>query len=89
VVETELEWAAILDVSAGTLFARKAYGWPDRRMLETPVDDSRRGVHRRRILTYRGRRLSVHTWSMRTGIKVRTLLARLRRGWSAAKALSP
>lgn len=29
------EWAAIRNVSTGTLFARKADGWSDRRILET------------------------------------------------------
>lgn len=45
---TVAEWARKLNVSASTLNARKAAGWDDSRIIETPVD-SRRGPRSKEI----------------------------------------
>lgn len=83
------DWAAITGIPASTLYARRAYGWRDRRILETPIDETKAGVHRQRYLRHGGLRLTVRAWSARTGLKVGTIHARLRRGWSSAERLIP
>jgi hypothetical protein len=43
--------------------------------------------HRGELLTWNGETLTVATWSQRTGIQVRTLLQRCRKGWSVEQVL--
>lgn len=45
---------------------------------------NRRNNH---VVHFRGQSLPVVAWAERTGIKYRTLMARLARGWSPARAL--
>lgn len=48
-----------------------------------------RNSRRARIVEHAGEQLSVAAWSERTGIPATLIASRLRRGWSAARALSP
>ena len=54
-----------------------------------PSDDpAAEGHHRGELLTWNGETLTVATWSQRTGIQVRTLLERCRKGWSVEQVLT-
>ena len=56
---------------------------------ELPSDDpAAEWHHRGELLTWNGETLTVATWSRRTGIQVRTLLRRCRKGWSVEQVLT-
>ena len=66
-----------------------------RRALERETDISlREDPERRRFyragepLTWKGETLTLAEWSERTGIRVRTLLERCRKGWSVEQVLT-
>jgi hypothetical protein len=40
------------------------------------------------LLTWKGETLTLAEWSQRTGIRVRTLLERCRKGWSVEQVLT-
>ncbi|MGH2816315.1 MAG: hypothetical protein ACRDLC_14295, partial [Actinomycetota bacterium] len=44
--------------------------------------------HRGEVLTWEGESLTVAEWSQRTGIRVKTLLERCRKGWSVEQVLT-
>jgi hypothetical protein len=44
--------------------------------------------HRGEVLTWNGETLTLVEWSQRTGIRVRTLLERCRKGWSVEQVLT-
>jgi hypothetical protein len=44
--------------------------------------------HRGEPLTWKGETLTLAEWSERTGIRVRTLLERCRKGWSVEQVLT-
>ena len=44
--------------------------------------------HRGEVLTWDGETLTLVEWSQRTGIRVRTLLQRCRKGWSVEQVLT-
>jgi hypothetical protein len=55
----------------------------------SPSDDpAAQGQHRGELLTWNGETLTVATWSQRTGIQVKTLLQRCRKGWSVEQVLT-
>jgi hypothetical protein len=56
-------------------------GWPS-------DDPAAQGHHRGELLTWNGETLTVATWSQRTGIQVKTLLQRCRKGWSVEQVLT-
>ena len=59
-----------------------------RAALDRETDLSLREDHRGELLTWNGETLTVATWSQRTGIQVRTLLQRCRKGWSVEQVLT-
>jgi hypothetical protein len=44
--------------------------------------------HRGEPLTWKGETLTLAEWSLRTGIRVKTLLERCRKGWSVEQVLT-
>jgi hypothetical protein len=44
--------------------------------------------HRHDVLTWNGETLTLVEWSQRTGIRVKTLLQRCRKGWSVEQVLT-
>ena len=44
--------------------------------------------HRGEVLTWNGESLTLVEWSQRTGIRVKTLLERCRKGWSVEQVLT-
>ena len=44
--------------------------------------------HRGEVLTWNGESLTLVEWSQRTGIRVKTLLQRCRKGWSVEQVLT-
>jgi len=55
----------------------------------SPVDDpTGQWHHRGEVLTFEGESLTVAEWSQRTGIRVKTLLERCRKGWSVEQVLT-
>ncbi|HEX7146066.1 MAG TPA: hypothetical protein VF512_01055 [Actinomycetota bacterium] len=55
----------------------------------SPGDDpTAQWHHRGEVLTWEGESLTVAEWSQRTGIRVKTLLERCRKGWSVEQVLT-
>ena len=68
---------------------RRYYRAGDLPRSEPPSDDpAAEWHHRGELLTWNGETLTVATWSQRTGIQVRTLLERCRKGWSVEQVLT-
>jgi hypothetical protein len=71
---------------------------PERRRVSRTVDLPRYGSpsddpaaqrhHRHEVLTWNGQTLTLVEWSQRTGIRVKTLLQRCRKGWSVEQVLT-
>jgi hypothetical protein len=71
---------------------------PQRRRVYQTVDLPRSGLasddpagqrhHRGEVLTWNGETLTLVEWSQRTGIRVKTLLQRCRKGWSVEQVLT-
>jgi len=71
---------------------------PERRRVYQTVDLPRSGSssddpaaprhHRGEVLTWNGDTLTLGEWSQRTGIRVKTLLQRCRKGWSVEQVLT-
>jgi len=71
---------------------------PERRRLYTSEDLPRSGSpsddpaaqrhHRDDVLTWNGETLTLVEWSQRTGLRVKTLLHRCRKGWSVEQMLT-
>ena len=68
---------------------RRYYRAGDLPRSGSPSDDpAAQGQHRGELLTWNGETLTVATWSQRTGIQVKTLLQRCRKGWSVEQVLT-
>jgi hypothetical protein len=68
---------------------RRYYQAGDLPRSGSPSDDPATPWHHRgELLTWNGETLTVATWSQRTGIHVRTLLQRCRKGWSVEQVLT-
>lgn len=78
-------WADELMMSDRTLHTRLSRGWSIRQALTTPVTKKR---SRRGAVAAFGRKQSLPQWGKETGIKFKTIAARLSRGWSVEDALT-
>jgi hypothetical protein len=68
---------------------RRYYRAGDLPRSGSPSDDPAAPWHHRgELLTWNGETLTVATWSQRTGIQVKTLLQRCRKGWSVEQVLT-
>jgi hypothetical protein len=68
---------------------RRYYRAGDLPRSGSPGDDPAAAWHHRgELLTWNGETLTVATWSQRTGIQVKTLLQRCRKGWSVEQVLT-
>jgi hypothetical protein len=68
---------------------RRHYRAGDLRRSGSPSDDlAAQWRHRGELLTWNDETLTVGTWSQRTGIQVKTLLERCRKGWSVEQVLT-
>ena len=77
------EWARRLNCDRGALEARRKRGWPDARIIETPV----RHTPPRTMITYHGRTMGISDWSHEIGISVVTLRARINAGWTTERLI--
>jgi hypothetical protein len=68
---------------------RRFYQSGDLPRSGSPSDDpAARWHHRGELLTWKGETLTVAEWSQRTGIRVKTLLERCRKGWPVERVLT-
>jgi hypothetical protein len=68
---------------------RRPYRAGDLPRSGSPSDDpDTHWHHRGELLTWNGRTLTVAKWSQLTGIQVKTLLQRCRKGWSVEQVLT-
>ena len=68
---------------------RRYYRAGDLPRSGSPTDDpATLWHHRGELLTWNGETLTVAKWSQRTGIQVKTLLRRCRKGWSVEQVLT-
>jgi hypothetical protein len=68
---------------------RRFYRAGDLPRYGSPNDDpAGHWRHRSDPLTWKGETLTIAEWSERTGIRVRTLLERCRKGWSVEQVLT-
>jgi hypothetical protein len=68
---------------------RRFYRAGDLPRYGSPSDDpAGHWHHRGELLTWKGETLTIAEWSQRTGIRVRTLLDRCRKGWSVEQVLT-
>jgi hypothetical protein len=64
-------------------------GWGTYRVTGRPgMNPAVQWHHRGEPLTWKGETLTLAEWSERTGIRVRTLLERCRKGWSVEQVLT-
>jgi hypothetical protein len=69
---------------------RRFYRAGDLPRYGSPNDDpAGHWGHRSDPLTWKGETLTIAEWSERTGIRIRTLLERCRKGWSVEQVLAP
>jgi hypothetical protein len=68
---------------------RRFYQSGDLPRSRSPSDDpAGQRHHRGEVLTWNGETLTLVEWSQRTGIRVKTLLQRCRKGWSVEQVLT-
>jgi hypothetical protein len=68
---------------------RRVYRTVDLPRYGSPSDDpAAHRYHRYELLTWNGETLTLVEWSQRTGIRVKTLLQRCRKGWSVEQVLT-
>ena len=68
---------------------RRFYQSGDLPRSGSPSDDpTAHHYHSREVLTWDGETLTLVEWSQRTGIRVKTLLQRCRKGWSVEQVLT-
>jgi hypothetical protein len=68
---------------------RRFYRAGDLPRYGSPTDDpTAHWHHRGEPLTWEGETLTLAEWSQRTGIRVKTLLERCRKGWSVEQVLT-
>ena len=68
---------------------RRYYRAGDLPRSGSPSDDpAAQWQHRGELLTWNSETLTVAKWSQRTGIQVKTLLQRCRKGWSVEQVLT-
>jgi hypothetical protein len=68
---------------------RRFYQSEDLPRSGSPSDDpAAQPHHRGEVLTWNGETLTLVEWSQRTGIRVKTLLQRCRKGWTVEQVLT-
>lgn len=84
------EWSKILGILPQTLTSRLNRGWSLERAFNESVDkkDICKTLSPRKLITYKGKTLSINAWADRFGMDVKALIGRLERGWSVEDAFT-
>lgn len=86
------QWAMRLGCSTGALCNRLRRGWSEEDTLCKPVfSDPSNAANRRRdniLIQHAGKTMTAPQWSKLVGLSAGLILDRIRRGWSAERALS-
>ena len=80
------DWSKEKGIAIETLRHRLRQEWVIERVLETPVDSTY--SNRKVIVTFNERTMASEEWARETGIPSKTITDRLRRGWTAERALT-
>lgn len=86
-----VEWAEERGLTVAQLHGRLRRGWSHERALTTryaPKAQRGRVQKNARLLTVDGKTKTMAVWAREKGLKVRTVHARLKRGWSDADAVN-
>lgn len=83
-----VEWAEITGISDKALYSRVARGWDPERALTTPARAMRKRGSLHRVLTVGGVARTVREWAAITGLKPKTILARIYSGHDEAAAVT-
>jgi hypothetical protein len=93
--QTAVAWAEEKDLPYTTLLGRLKKGWSVEKALSTPATRAHTewaiGEHSnpsRREVELDGRVQTIKSWAEERGLRLKTVLARLSRGWAVEKALS-
>jgi hypothetical protein len=85
-------WARELNTSQQALAHRLRNGWSVEQALTTPVSATGNPMMRRgtpRLVTFNGKTQMLSAWARELGLQLGTLSARLRKGMSVERALTP
>lgn len=82
--KTLTQWARELGLNYELVRTRWRYGWEPQAIFEAPKNKyhkPRRHESRSRLITYKGRTLTVTEWAKETGMPYDVIRARVRYGW--------
>lgn len=82
------EWAEVTGLCDKLLYSRISRGWDPERALTTPSRVTRRRAALHRVLTVNGVTRTVREWASITGLKPKTILARIYKGHDEASAVT-
>ena len=90
---TVKEWSTILDIPSYRIYSRLDDGWSVEDTLSVPRISGRPDVSRgnrsgNRNITFRGITKSITAWAKTIGMPMKTLHARIYKGWDVEKALT-
>lgn len=81
-------WSEDTGISQAAIWGRLNNGWSLKQTLTTPVNRKENCKRNYKQITFNDQTLYTSEWSIKTGINVKTINDRFRRGWSIEKTLT-